>query len=129
MITFDPKTPVMIVISPIDFRAGLNKLSSVVQALIEENPSKDGIFVFRNKRNTDIKVIFYHENGYFLGHKRLSKGKLKWWPRNEFESLNISSTELVRLLMGIDPRGGFSPDLAKMDVGTPPYEKERKATN
>ena len=104
----------MIAISPIDFRAGLNKLGAVAEAVFEKNPRNDGIFVFRNKRGTDIKIIFYHRNGFFMGHKRLSKGKLKWWPRTEKESLDITAPELEKLLMGVDPRGSFHPDWQKM---------------
>lgn len=114
MIHFDKNTPVMIAIYPIDFRAGLNKLSSLADSLLEDSHEKSGIFVFRNKRRTDIKIIFYDDNGYFLGHKRLSKGKLGWWPRTETERLSISSTQLIKLLKGVDPRGGFLPKMRKL---------------
>jgi transposase len=114
MIHFDANIPVMIAIYPLDFRAGLNKLSALAESLVEDGSEESGIFVFRNKRRTDIKIIFYNENGYFLGHKRLSKGKLSWWPRTEYERLNISSTELLKLLKGVDPRKSFHPDLHRL---------------
>lgn len=124
MIHFDANVSVMIAISPIDFRVGLNKLAAITEILLKENPEQNGIFVFRNKRRTDIKIIFYDDNGYFLGHKRLSKGKLSWWPRNEHESLNVSSHELVKLLKGVDPRGGFNPELEKIKTKAQGFGKK-----
>ena len=100
----------MIAISPIDFRAGINRLISIAQTLFEKDTSAAYIFVFKNKKSTDIKLILYDTNGYLLAHKRLSKGKLKWWPRTSFEAENIDTFELVRLLDGVDPRGSFHPD-------------------
>jgi len=57
-----------------------------------------------------MKLITYDRNGFFMGHKRLSKGKLSWWPRTEGETLGITVEHLNRLLKGIDPRGSFNPN-------------------
>ena len=114
MIIFDHNLRVMIGLEPIDFRAGLNKLAAIAQAVFQEDPRAQCVFVFRNKRKTDIKLIVYHCNGFFLGHKRLSKGKLSWWPRTEAECLSIDSSQLVKLLKGMDPRGDFHPDWHKL---------------
>lgn len=120
MINFDANLEVLIAITPIDFRAGINKLGMLAEKLFNKNPRLNGVFVFRNKKGTDIKLILYHTNGYFMGHKRLSKGKLSWWPRTEKEALNISPDELLGLLKGVDPRGTFHPDwngIYKKDLG------------
>lgn len=110
MITFSENMKVMIGISHIDFRAGINTLAAKAQSIFDRDPNDGVVFVFRNRRKTDIKLIFYDGTGFFLGHKRLSKGKLSWWPRSEHESLNISPSQLTRLLQGVDPRGSFHPD-------------------
>ena len=110
MIEISPNTQVYLSLSPIDFRAGINRLKAIAQQLFSKDPKSEGIFLFHNKRKTDIKLIYYDRNGYFLGHKRLSHGKLSWWPRTESESLNINVSQLNRLLKGVDPRGGFNPE-------------------
>jgi transposase len=110
MIEFNSNMKVMIGISHIDFRTGINRLVAVAQSIFDQDPNHGVVFVFRNRRKTDIKLIFYDGNGFFLGHKRLSKGKLAWWPRNEHESVNLCPSELTRLLKGVDPRGSFHPD-------------------
>ncbi|MFW7381620.1 MAG: IS66 family insertion sequence element accessory protein TnpB [Oligoflexus sp.] len=114
MINFDQSLRVMIGLEAIDFRAGLNRLAAIAQAVFQEDPRGQCVFVFRNKRQTDIKLIVYHVNGYFLGHKRLSKGKLSWWPRTEAECRSIDASQLVKLLQGMDPRGEFHPDWYKL---------------
>lgn len=110
MIEVTPDTRVFISLSPIDFRAGINRLGAVATELFGKDPMKGGIFLFHNKRKTDIKLVTYDCNGFFLGHKRLSRGKLSWWPRTEGESLSITVDQLNRLLKGIDPRSSFNPE-------------------
>ena len=57
MISFDSSFSILIGLDPIDFRAGINRLSSIAQTQFEKNPRERFIFVFRNKRKTDIKLI------------------------------------------------------------------------
>lgn len=110
MIEIKDNTQVFLALSPIDFRAGINRLGAFVKELFSKDPKMEGIFLFHNKRKTDIKLIYYDLNGFFLGHKRLSRGKLSWWPRTEGESLRIDVSQLNRLLKGVDPRGNFNPE-------------------
>lgn len=117
MIEITPETRVFISLSPIDFRAGINRLGAIATELFGKDPMKGGIFLFHNKRKTDIKLITYHRNGFFLGHKRLSRGKLSWWPRTEGESLSITVSQLNRLLKGVDPRGSFHPEWESLKSG------------
>ena len=114
MIQIKANTQVFLALSPIDFRAGINRLGAVVQELFSKDPKVEGIFLFHNRRKTDIKLIYYDLNGFFLGHKRLSRGKLSWWPRSEGESLSIDVGQLNRLLKGVDPRGDFNPEWQKI---------------
>ena len=109
MIEITPDTRVFISLSPIDFRAGINRLGAIATELFGKDPMKGGIFLFHNKKKTDIKLVVYDRNGFFMGHKRLSRGKLSWWPRTEGETLSITVDHLNKLLKGIDPRGSFNP--------------------
>ena len=134
MIVFDSNLRILVAPKHVDFRCGINKLSAVSKELLKRDPRDKFLFLFRNRRNTDIKLIFYHRNGYFLGHKRLSKGKLSWWPRTVEECQQLDSNQIERLLCGIDPRGSFHPDWqeiaferqeAKTESG---YERGRAGT-
>ena len=99
----------MIALNAVDFHAGHNKLRGVAERLFDTDIKK-GIFIYRNRRNTDVKCIFYNGTGFFVGHQKLSKGRLKWWPRTEEEAGEVSAAQVTRLLMGFDPRGNWHPD-------------------
>lgn len=109
MISFVEDCRIFIGMEPIDFRCGLNKLVPLAQERFQQDPRDHSIFVFRNRRSTDIKFIFFDRNGFFLGHKRLSQGKLQWWPRTDRECAALNASQLFTLLGGIDPRGSFHP--------------------
>ena len=115
MITFSSDCRIYISLEAIDFRCGLNKLVPLAQSRFALDPRDHAVFVFRNRRRTDIKMIFFDRNGFFMGHKRLSRGKLEWWPRTKDECLGLNSEELFRLLLGVDPRGNFHPSWARRD--------------
>jgi transposase len=115
MITFSADCRIYISIDAIDFRCGLNKLVPLAQSVFAQDPRQRAIFVFRNRRRTDIKMLFFDRNGFFMGHKRLSRGKLEWWPRTKDECFGLNSEQLFRLLLGVDPRGSFHPSWARQD--------------
>lgn len=104
MMVFHDNTPIFLALDHVDFRAGINRLVRISTDLFEANPRESGLYLFRNRRRTDIKFIYYHRNGYFLGHKRLSRGKLKWWPRTHEEAARLSADQVESLLRGEDPR-------------------------
>lgn len=114
MISFSDKARIYIKTEHIDFRCGLNKLVPLARSCFDVDPKSEVIFVFRNRRKTDIKMIFFDRNGYFMGHKRFSSGKLKWWPRNEAECYQLDAGKLMKLLLGVDPRGNFHPDWSEV---------------
>ena len=114
MIQIKQDTRVFLALSHIDFRAGINQLRAIGKELFLKNPRNEGIFLFHNRKKTDIKLIYYDVNGFFMGHKRLSAGKLDWWPRTNGEAVNISVDHLNRLLKGVDPRGEFNPRWQKL---------------
>lgn len=109
MIYFEKNCRIYVGLEAIDFRCGLNKLVPLAKRCFEKDPKDSCIFVFRNKRRTDIKLLLFDRNGFFLGHKRLSRGKLQWWPRTQEECLGLDGDQLLKLLVGVDPRGSYHP--------------------
>ena len=104
MIQLTPHTPLFIGLDPIDFRCGIDKLA-LVSEQISGHDSKSGcVFAFRNQSATSIKLLAFDGSGYWLMQKRLSQGKLKWWPRQSGES-QLSAEGLLIILRGDDPRG------------------------
>jgi transposase len=61
------------------------------------------IFVFRNRRQTAIKLLVYDGQGFWLCMKRLSSGRLQWWPQSGDDTTCIQARELHILLWNGNP--------------------------
>ena len=69
------------------------------------------IFVFRNRRGTSLKLLCYDGQGFWLCQKRLSQGRLHWWPSTSAASHRLSARELQILLWNGNPEeAGMADD-------------------
>ncbi|NCC58162.1 MAG: transposase [Synergistales bacterium] len=84
-----------------DMRKAINGLSILVQAALELDPFSGHLFVFCNRSQTMIKVLYWDRNGFCLWQKRLEKHRFKWPQRGE-QILEIHVRELSFLLEGLD---------------------------
>jgi transposase len=68
--------------------------------------------VFRNRRATALKVLLYDGQGFWLCHKRLSQGRLPWWPSAaDGGARRLAAHQLAVLLSAGDPtRTGAAAD-------------------
>lgn len=60
---------------PIDFRKQLNGL---IQTVIDESNgpvARNGIYLFQNRQRDKLKLLIWDRNGFFMGYKRLERGK------------------------------------------------------
>jgi transposase len=111
MIGISEKTAIFIAIKSIDFRCGIGKIAAIASEVFEgEDPSSGSLFIFRNRAKTAIKALYYDRTGFWLLHKRLSRGKLSYWPRTEYDRCQISFDDLKVLFAGRDPRLIFNPE-------------------
>ena len=69
------KAPIYFYRKPIDFRCGIDGLCLLVADKLKDNPSSGNIFIFRNKGNDRIKILYYENNGFWLLYIRLEQGK------------------------------------------------------
>ena len=81
MMHVSPKHRIFLAIAPIDFRKGINAISRLCQQKLDQDPLCGHYFIFRNRRKTDIKLLYYDSQGYCLFQKRLSTGRFTHWPR------------------------------------------------
>jgi transposase len=63
---------------PVDFRLGINGLSTMVEATLRFDPFSRNLFCFVNKRKNQIKVLYWQRSGFCLWLKRLEEEKFKW---------------------------------------------------
>ncbi len=83
MISVSPKHRIFLAIQPIDFRKGINTIAILCRCQLRQDPMSGHYFLFRNKRKTDIKLLYYDHQGFCLFQKRLSTGQFKHWPTAE----------------------------------------------
>jgi len=103
MLSLSAQTRAFVAIAPIDFRCGIDRLSFLCRCELGENPIGGAAFVFRNRKRTAIKVLFYDGQGYWLCQKRLSIGKLTWWPSSATPVKVLAARELQILLWNGNP--------------------------
>jgi transposase len=84
-----------------DMRKAINGLSVLVEQAMDFNPFSGDLFVFCNRRQDIIKILYWDENGFCLWQKRLEEHRFKW-PRLPEQVLAINREQLNWLLAGLD---------------------------
>jgi hypothetical protein len=105
MIQITPQMRVLVAVEAADFRCGIDGLAQRCRISLAADPFSGAVFVFRNRRRTAIKLLVYDGQGYWLAHKRLSKGRFKWWPGSQGDgaSASLQAHEIQVLLSAGDP--------------------------
>ena len=115
MLINPPIAKAFIKIRSIDFRKGMDSLIGFVNQILMQDPRSGAAFVFKNASSTGIKILYYDGQGFWLCHKRLSKGKLMHWPKSESETLSVNSQELFVVIFDGDISGvRFRPVFQKI---------------
>lgn len=98
MLTITPEHKIYLACQAVDFRKGIDGYAALCRSHLALNPFSGHCFIFRNRRRTAIKVLLYDGTGFWLCHKRLSKGKFKQWPNSSASAVTINSNQLSLLL-------------------------------
>jgi len=102
MISFGSNTKVYLAAGATDMRKVINGLMVLVQDVLESDPFSSHLFVFCNRLRDKIKILYWHNNDFWLFYRRLEKQRF-WWPAvNESISVEITMRELSWLLEGVD---------------------------
>lgn len=92
------RTKIFLATEPVDFRKGVDGLRAVCKQVLKQDPYSGNLYVFRNKRRTAIKILYWDSQGWWLSMKRLAKGKFLWWPKSE-EDVNIVDLRQLQVLL------------------------------
>jgi transposase len=84
----------------IDFRKQMNGLIEVVLGEGDREPNDGSLYVFRNRQRTKLKLLVWDRNGYFLGYKRLEKGRFDF-PMDNNGRIQLTKDELFSLVSGM----------------------------
>ena len=111
MLQLAPQSRILLALAPVDFRKGIDGLAAVCRRRFAQNPLDGAICVFRNRAGTTLKPLCYDGQGYWLCTKRLSAGRLQWWPRADGASVRLAARELQVLLWnGCPDRAAMADD-------------------
>lgn len=88
---------------PVDMRKSFDGLYALTRRELEQDPLSGKLFVFINRRATQMKVLYWDRSGFCVWAKRLEQGRfLSDWRR--VASREMDWTELKLLLEGIEAR-------------------------
>ena len=104
MIQIVPQMRILVAVAPVDFRKGIDGLARICKEALEADAFSGGLFVFRNRRQTAVKILAYDSQGFWLCQKRLSTGRFRFGPEIVNEAAKtLEAHELQVLLAGGDP--------------------------
>jgi transposase len=93
-------------IQPANLRRSFEGLSNEVREVLRHDPLAGHVFVFLNRRKTQVKLLVYTRGGFTIVHKKLERGTFTFPARvvENAMSIEIDVHELAMLLEGIDVR-------------------------
>lgn len=103
MISLGDHTRVYLAVGVTDMRKAIDGLSVLVQDVLDQDPLSSHLFVFCNRARDKIKILFWHNNGFWLWYRRLERQRF-WWPDSAVDvaAVELSIRELGWLLEGLD---------------------------
>jgi transposase len=101
MFRFEADLRVFLHREPIDFRAGINSLVTLVEQSMQLDPFARAVFAFHNRRRNRVKLLFYERTGFWLMLRRLEEDHFVW-PSRQQAVIELTTEQLHWLLDGID---------------------------
>lgn len=91
-------------VAPANLRKSFEGLSNEVRGVLRSDPLSGHVFVFVNKRRTQVKLLVWTRGGFTIVHKRLERGTFAFPAKitPEATSVSLDVHELSMLLEGID---------------------------
>ncbi len=87
---------------PVDMRKSFDGLYALTRQTLRQYPLSGQLFVFINRRATQMKVLYWDRTGFCLWAKRLEEGRfLSDWSKAATREMDWTGLKL--LLEGIEP--------------------------
>jgi transposase len=114
MISISPQSRILVQIESLDFRKGMDSIVGLCGEVHGKDPFSGTYFLFRNKKRTALRILFFDGQGTWLCQKRFSKGRLRCWPKTDATGEALSqlvAREVYTLIWNGDPKGArFGPE-------------------
>ena len=103
MLSFPIGVRLFVATEPADMRKSFSGLSALVIGDFNMDPLTGDLFIFINRRATQVRLLFWDGDGYCVLAKRLERGTFRRVKDASGEPrVEIDSAELAMLFAGID---------------------------
>jgi len=103
MLTVPRGVRLFVATQPTDLRKSFDGLSALVQGHFGLSPTSGDLFIFLNRRGTQVRILFWDRDGYCVLMKRLEQGTFRKMTGADGEThVEIEAVQLAMLLEGID---------------------------
>jgi len=107
VLTLPSSVRVFVASLPTDLRKSFDGLSVLVGGRLGADPLCGDLFVFFNRRRTQVRVLFWDRTGFCILAKKLARGTFHFEQRVDdgAASVEMDAAELGLILEGIDVSG------------------------
>jgi len=103
MLTLPSSVKLYLATDPTDCRKSFNGLSSLVEGSFGVAATTGDLFIFLNRRGTQVRILFWDRDGFCVLMKKLEAGTFRRVKTAEgVARVEIDAGELAMLLEGID---------------------------
>lgn len=105
MILLPRSVRIYVATAPANLRKSFEGLSNEVRGALLLDPLSGHVFLFLNRRRTQVKLLLFTRGGFTIVHKRLERGRFTFPERVTPKStqVEIDAHELSALLEGLLP--------------------------
>ncbi len=105
MILLPRSVKIYLATGPVNLHRSFEGLSNEVRTVLASDPLSGHVFLFLNRRRTQVKMLMWTRGGFLIVHKRLERGRFTFPERVTAEAaqVEIDAHELAMLLEGLRP--------------------------
>ena len=102
MIALPPQVRVFFYRRPTDMRKSFHGLVALTESQLKQDPLSGSLFVFVNRRQNQMKILYFDRSGYAIWSKRLEQGQFAGFSGDGTVKRALCHTEFLALLEGVD---------------------------
>ncbi len=105
MILLPRSVRIYVATAPMNLHRSFEGLSNEVRCAMAADPLSGHVFLFVNRRRTQVKMLMWTRGGFLIVHKRLERGRFTFPERVTAQArcVQIDAHELAMLLEGLAP--------------------------
>jgi len=100
MLSLPPSVRIYLCVLPVDMRRSFDSLAGLVREHLGQDPLSGHLFVFRNREEDKVKILYWDRDGYAIWYKRLEKGTFGLC-EGAAGTVELDGTSFLLLLTGL----------------------------